>query len=190
MGQAQDAILDALAAEIAGRHEWDQRPEVYTLYYSGGGATLRRIPLPDWAWAGRPPVMVLASLADAGGACAGLLQQVTSGAPGLHGAAFFTEIWMAQAVAGTAAEQDLLARARAVGGRASKLAERVEARSIWAVDRAGTAFTAVQARGSDEVRRALVCPMAGRPTAGEVPAALDRLVTALLGVTMPDRTRA
>jgi hypothetical protein len=189
MGQAQDAILDALAAEIAGRHEWDQRPELFTLYYGGGRCDLRPVPLPDWAWAGRPPVMVLASLADVGGACAGLLQQVASGAPGLHGAAFFTEIWMAEA-AGTAEVEDLLARARAVGGRASKLADRVEARSIWAVDRAGTAFTAVQARGSDEVRRALVYPMAGRPAAGEVPAALDRLVTALLGVTMPDRTRA
>lgn len=189
MGQVQDAICDALAAEITRRQEWDERPELFTLYYSGGGCELRRVPLPDWVWNSGPPEQILASLADAGGACAGLLQEVTSAAAGLHGAVFFSEIWMASAPAGTAAAEDLERRAAAVGNRASKLPDRVEARSVWAVDRAGTAYTAVQARGSAEVRRGLIYTKPGRPSAGAVPAALNRLVTALLGVTMPDRAR-
>jgi hypothetical protein len=188
MGQVQEAIGDALAAEITGRKRWDERPELFTLYYSGGRCHLRRVPLPDWVWFSGPPAQVLASLADAGGAGADLLQQATSAMAGLHGAAFSAEMWMASAPEGTAAAEDLERRARAAGG-ASKLPERVEARSIWAVDRAGTAYTAVQARGSAEVRRGLIYPMAGRPSAGAIPDALDRLVTAFLGVTMPDRTR-
>jgi hypothetical protein len=185
MGRVQDAVGDALVAEITGRQQWDERPEVFTVYYRGGRGHLGRLPVPDWTWSSGPPAQVLASLADAGGECADVLRRVAPAE--LFGVALFTEIWMASA-AGTEAVEDLERRTRAVGGRVSKLPDRVEARSIWAVDRAGTTYTAHQARGSAEVVRAVSYPKPGQPSwTGEVPAALDRLVTALLGVTMPER---
>jgi hypothetical protein len=185
MGRVQDAVGDALAAEITGRQEWDERPELFALYYRGGKGHLGLLALPDSIWSTAPPAQVLAALADAGDACADLVRKVAPAE--LFGVAFFTEVWMASA-AGTAAVEDLERRTRAVGGRVSELPDRVEARSMWAVDRAGTTYTAYQARGSDEVVRAVSYPKPGQPSwTGAVPAALDRLVTALLGVMMPDR---
>jgi hypothetical protein len=187
MGRVQDAICDALVAEIKSRQEWDQPPEVLTVYYRGGEGHLGRLPLPAAIWSSGPPAQILASLADAGGDCAGLLQRLVP--PEFYGMAFFSEIWMVSAPEGTAEADDLLRRAEAAGGRVSQMPERVEARSMWAVDRAGTTYSAVRARGSDEVKRGLIYTKPGRSSAGTIPAALDRMVTAFLGVSMPDRTR-
>jgi hypothetical protein len=189
MSRVQDAIGDALVAELASRTAWDERPEVLTVYYSGGRCRLGRLTVPDEIWHAAPPAEVLAGLAAASESpAADLLREVVP--EGLHGMAFFTEIWMASAPTGTAAAEDLVKRARAAGGRVSTMPERVEARSIWAVDRAGISYTAFQVRGSDEVKRSVSCPKAGQPFTGAVPRALDRLVTAFLGVTLPDRGRA
>lgn len=69
--------------------------------------------------------------------------------------------------------------------------DRVEVRSIWAVDRAGISYDATVERGAGEVRRTARWPKPGSlAVTGAVPDALDRLVTTLLGVQMPARSRA
>lgn len=186
MGDVQDAIGDALAAEITRRKRWDELPAVFTVYYKGGRGHLRRVPLPGMIWATGPTSRVLERIADAT-ETGGMDALRATAEAGLYGAAFFTEIWMASAPEGTAEEADLLARGRAAGGRVSKLADRVETRSIYAVDRAGITYTALQAWGSAEVQRDVSYPKAGQPAGGAVPAALDRLVKAFLGVSLPDR---
>jgi hypothetical protein len=76
--------------------------------------------------------------------------------------------------------------------RVSQLPDRVEARSIWCVDRAGITYTVFQRRALEaEITRSVSYPKAGdRGFTGAVPAALDRLVTAMLGVTLPTRGRS
>jgi hypothetical protein len=185
--------MDALAAEITRHTEWDERPELLTMYYQGGRGHLGQIPVPDYVWASGPPALVLESLAEASASRAELLQMAAPGE--LHGIGFFTEIWMATARAGSEADADLRRRVKAAGGRVSKLPEqeRVEARAIWAVDRAGITYSVMQVRGEDEVQRAVSYPKAGQPalekTSGTVPDALDKLVTAFLGVPLPARER-
>jgi len=187
MGKVQDAVSDALVAEVSGHREWDEPPAVHPLYVTGGACRLGRLQLPDAIWMTAPPAQVLAVLADCAGDYAGRLQAMAPGE--LHGVAFFTEIWMASARYGSAEAEDLAKLAEAAGGRVSTLPERVEARSIWAVDRAGITYTALQRRGEDEVIRDVWYPKAGQPFTGAVPRALGRMVTAFLGVTLPDRGR-
>lgn len=186
MGRVQDAVCDALAAEISNRTEWDEPPAVFAVYHRGGRCHLGRLAIPDAIWATGPPAGVLGALADAAYTEAFMLQLLAPGE--LHGAAFFTEIWMASA-RGADEAAGLTERAKAAGG-VSKLPDRVEARSIWAVDRAGITYSAFQTRGSDEVQRSVWYPKAGQPFTGRVPDALDKLVTAFLGVTLPTRGRS
>jgi hypothetical protein len=187
MGRVQDAVTAAMAAEIRRRREWDERPGLYSVGYEGGKAFVREVPLPDSVWSSGPPAQVLAAIADGAGAWAGELRKAVP--PGLHGVAFFTEQWMATAPHGTAAGDDLLRRARAAGGRVSALADRVEARAMWAVDRAGITYSAHQVRGSGEVKTDVSYPVAGQGYTGAIPRALDRLVTAFLGVDLPERQK-
>lgn len=114
MGMVQDAVSDALAAEISSHREWDEPPAVHPLYVTGGACRLGRLPLPDAIWMTAPPAQVLAALADCAGDYAGRLQAMAPGE--LHGVAFFTEIWMASARYGSAEAEDLAKRAEAAGG--------------------------------------------------------------------------
>ena len=59
---------------------------------------------------------------------------------------------------------------------------------MYAVDRAGTTYSATLARGGDEVKRSVSYRKPGRADfGGIIPDALDRLVTAVLGVQFPAR---
>lgn len=65
----------------------------------------------------------------------------------------------------------------------------MESRCFYAVDRAGITYSAMQARGETEVKRSAHYPKPGRPgISGIIPDALDKLVTALLGVQIPVRS--
>jgi hypothetical protein len=187
MGRVQDAVTAALAAEISSRVEWDERPGLYSVGYEGGKAFMREVPLPDAVWSSGPPAAVLAAIADGAGAWAAELRKVVP--PGLHGVAFFTEQWMATAPHGTPEGDDLIRRARAARGRVSQLPDRVEARAMWAVDRAGITYEAFQVRGSAEVKTAVSYPQPGQGYTGTIPRALDKLVTAFLGVDLPERQK-
>lgn len=185
MGRVQDAVTAALAAEVSSRTEWDERPGLYSVGYEGGEGFVREVPLPDSVWASGPPVQVLTVIADGAGDWAAQLRKVVP--PGLYGVAFFSEVWMASARHGTPEGDDLLRRARAANGRVSTLDDRVEARTMWAVDRAGITYSAVQERGSGKVETGVAYPKPGQGFTGTIPRALDKLVSAFLGVDLPER---
>lgn len=192
MGRVQDAVAAALAAEIAGRTAWDERPGLYFIRYGGGECSLREFPVTDAIWMSGPPAQVLAGIADAVASPLATLMLGHATPPDLYGAAFYTEAWIATAVTGTPEGDDLVARAKAAGGRVSKLADRIEARTMCAVDRAGTGYQVLQPRGR-QAETAVWHPGSGDGReflAGAVPRALDRIVTALLGVDLPERPRA
>ena len=71
--------------------------------------------------------------------------------------------------------------------RIERRSDAKEIRSIYAVDRAGITYAAVQRRGEDDVRRSIAYPGAGSGFSGTIPRALDQIVTAVLGVAMPGR---
>ena len=60
---------------------------------------------------------------------------------------------------------------------------------MWAVDRAGITYEAFQVRGSAEVKTAVSYPQPGQGYTGTIPRALDKLVTAFLGVDLPERQK-
>jgi hypothetical protein len=185
MGRVADRVMAAVAAEVRGRTEWDEAPGLYFMYLSGGGCVLRPLPVPDGIWARDRPPRVLSAMASGLGDFSGLLQRVAP--EGLHGAAFRCEAWcVTGGKPGSARAAEVTAASRA---RLLHLhPDRVEARNMFAVDRAGITYSAMQARGDAEVRTQVHYPRPGGPAiTGTIPAALDRLVTALLGVSIPAR---
>lgn len=187
MGRVADRVLDALAAEVTARTEWDEAPALCFLYLHEGKCHVRPISIPDSLWASDAPPRILEGIADCLGEFSWLFQPAAPGE--LHGAAFRCEMWE---VRGDPADAAGFARAEA-DARARRLytrPDRVETRSIWAVDRAGITYDVTIERVTGEVRRQARWPKPGVPAiTGAVPDALDKLVTALLGVEMPARSR-
>ena len=187
MGRIAEKILDAMEAEVRSRAEWDEPPCLYFLRVDGGECEVRPLQVPEHYWAAAPPGHVLSALADGMGQFSGLLR---SAAPeGLYGAAFRCEMWEVRTgLPGT--EDHDRAEAMAHERRLYTHPDRVETRSIWAVDRGGASYDVTLERESGEVRRLVTYPKPGAPGfQGVVPDALDRLVTALLGVELAARPR-
>jgi hypothetical protein len=190
MSKVQDVISDALVAELTSHTEWDEPPALHTVYYGGGKAHIGTVSIPNEVWASGPPALVLESLAASPGSGPHTELLRVPVPANLHGVAFFCETWMVEAKPGTAEGADLRRRAAAVGHRVSQLPERVEARMIWCVDRAGINYSVMQQRGEEPgVMRDVTYPKPGNPAgaSGTVTDALDKLVTAFLGVTLPSR---
>jgi len=184
LGGIPRAIAGTLAAEIRKRREWDEAPALYALYVEGGRPRLSQIPVPDRMWAGQPAQILLA-MADGMAGFAPLLRSAAG--PGLFGVAFRCEAWGVQAPPGDreALRQMIVdANARRVHARP----DRVEVRQFWAVDRARVTYMASQERGSGEVVTDVRQPEPGMDHVGDIFSALDRLVSAMLGVTMPERS--
>jgi hypothetical protein len=131
------------------------------------------------------PPRVLARLADGAGELSGLLSPVAP--EGLHGAAFRCEAWaVTGGRPGSKREREVTAASKA--RRLHVHPDRVESRCMYAVDRAGNTYAAMQARGEAEVRQSVSYRKPGRPDFdGIIPDALDRLVMAVLGVDLPSR---
>ena len=183
MGRIPEAIADLLVAEIKSRTEWDEPPQLSTLYAGAGQPRLAKIPLPDEAWAAAGPAEVLTAVADAVTKGAPILQTVVPA--GLYGVAFRCEAWQLTGVPGTEHARQAMRDARA--HRLKTRPDRIEIRSIFAVDRAGVNYVAVQERGRDDVLRDIRYPKPGQEPSGAIPDALDRLVAAFLGVSLPGR---
>jgi hypothetical protein len=185
MGRVADLIMDTLVAEVKSRTEWDEPPALFFLYLEGGRCRASALPVPDEIWAMDAPPRVLAGLADGAGEFSGLLSAVAP--EGLHGAAFRCEAWaVTGGKPGSGSDRELRAASRA--RRLHVHPDRVESRCMYGVDRAGTTYSAMLARGEALVRRQVSYRKPGRPDfSGIIPNALDRLVMALLGVDLPVR---
>jgi len=187
VGLIHDMIADCLAAEIECRSKWDEAPGLYFLYLEAARPRLSQVPLPDGVWGPDRPPAVLASMADDLTVIGGLLREVAP--EGLHGTAFRCESWMVDGGRpGTERRSEVTAASMAK--RLHLHPDRVEIRNMYAVDRAGITYAAVQRRGSSDVERTVLYPGSGKGGfTGTIPSALDQLVTALLGVPLPARTR-
>jgi hypothetical protein len=187
MGKVQDAVSDALVAEISSREGWDEPPGLYFLYLEDGKCYARRQALPGAVWRSGPPAAVLSAMAGCLGEVSGTLHQIAPEA--LHGVAFYTEAWtVMQPEAGTAQRSEVMADAMA--HRVHTRPDRVEARTMWAVDRAGIVYGALQRRDVDKAPMVTVTyPKPGMPYAGDIPEALGRMVAAMIPETLPDRGR-
>ena len=183
MGRVQERIAAVLAAEVASRTEWDEPPGLWFLYLRGGEPVLSQVEIPDFIWATGPPPAVLAALAEGLGEFSGFLR--ASAPEGLHGAGFYCETWtVMQPPAGTAERSELMADAMA--RRVWTRADRVEARSMWAVDRAGAGYSVLMRRDLDAAPHTQVTAAGpGRRLADGVHLSLERMVTAMLAVTIP-----
>jgi hypothetical protein len=183
-----DLVMDSLAAEVKSRTEWDEPPALFFLYLEGGRCRARPLPVPDFMWEIDAPPRVLSRMADGLGEVGGLLASVAP--EGLHGAAFRCEAWAVDAgMPGTERRSEVSAASMA--RQLHVHPDRVESRCMYAVDRAGITYSAMRAKGSDEVKRSVSYPKPGKPGfSGIIPNALDRLVTALLGVELPARARS
>jgi hypothetical protein len=172
-------IAAALAAEVASRSEWDEPPGLHFLYVEQGKPRLKLQRLPLEFWSVAPPPHVLAMMARAWSFHAPLLSSVAP--EGLHGAAFYCESWtVVEPPPGTAEKSELMAdwHARRVYTRSDK----VQARSIWAVDRDGIAYSAIQRDRLDMAPVAGVHdPRAGESLSGTVIEALGSIVSTLIG---------
>lgn len=182
MGKVQKEIAASLAAELSTRTEWDEPPGLFWLALEGGTPLLVPAPVTPGTWSLGPPARVLSVLADACADYAGMLQRSAPG--GLHGAAFFTETWMVMRPPDAAAEIEQ-AKADARAHRIHQRPDRVEARMFWAADRAGNAYVAMLRRGIDDVPVTQVeYAGPGRTIRGDIPAALERIVSAVLAVSI------
>jgi hypothetical protein len=185
MGGIPNAVADALAAEVRKPREWDGPPGLYVMYVNGGRCRLEPVPLRDAIWARMPASEVPARLAAAGPARAGLLQRAAE--PGLYGAALLTEgYWVQAPMDDHAAVRTAIADGNAHQVKARP--DRVEIRQIWAVDRASITYWARLERPTGAVQSTIYPPQPGKEPVGAEVDGLDQLVSALLGVRMPDRS--
>jgi hypothetical protein len=166
MGRVQDAVLEALANEIGCRAEWDQPPGLHTIYYTADRkAHLGTLPVPLEIWAAMPPAEILSDIAGIYESNSAATRSVAPAE--LFAVAFFCEMWMASQPVDPGRDWDeqqreFVSKANAAGG-VSRLPDRVEARHIWAVDRAGTTYAAWQLRGEEEITTDVTYRRAGTP---------------------------
>jgi hypothetical protein len=181
-----DRIADLLAATLAERAEWDEPPDLYLMFIHDGMPVLRSFGIPGWVWDQARPPDVLARMARSWEADSRRIQRVM--VESIHGVAFRYEGWRVE-LPGQAARAEIEALERASGEhRLHEHPARIEERDIVAVDRAGTTFMVSWARGEAEPHREVVVRrLATEGMSGAVPDALDRMVTALLGVPLPVR---
>lgn len=130
MGKVQERIAAVVAAEVGSRVLWDEPPGLFWLALEGGEPRLVPAPAARGTWSLAPPAQVLSMLADGCAGNAGLLQDAAPG--GLHGAAFYSEVWTVlhhpDDAAGIARS-----KADARAGQIHARPDRVEARSMWDV---------------------------------------------------------
>jgi len=186
MGIVHERVLDVMCASLASRTRWDEPPEVYLFGLSMGRPHLHRMDVPDEVWGLTRPPLVLEQVAAEAEHRTGMLAAVAP--PDLHAAGFCCETWSMrdETVPGTPEHARLDAAARA--HRLHRHPDRIESRTMWVVDRAGITYMATWPRGESAPHRYTDFPGAGRDRArGAVPETLDRLVQALLGVSLPPR---
>lgn len=196
MSQLHQGVAAALAAELERRgSHWDEEPALYAVQLSADHEHLRigQFPFTPDLWAGASPVEVLQIIATA-------LLQLPPGArplpPGgeTYAVAFRVEAWgIPDSEPGTAqASEDAN---DALRHRLKNRPDRIELRSMSAVDISGASYQIEQARGEElAVCRIGYPPGEEQPDdpkhCGAVFEELDRILFALTGAQPPARPRA
>jgi hypothetical protein len=187
MGTLHDAILAACEAELRARDAWDEPPALYFLHLKRGEPVLHQLQaIPDYIWAWDRPAETLTRIADHAQHYARLL---TAAAPdNLHGVGFRSEAWQLTTERDASAAERRRNHEDSTEHRIHARPDRVEIRTMSAVDRAGITYMAAQRRDDGEVTSVVLPKRIGESRAqGSVPGALDKLVTAFLGVQLGRR---
>ncbi|MCL2582945.1 MAG: hypothetical protein FWE35_10855 [Streptosporangiales bacterium] len=178
--------MEQVAAEVRDRS--DEPPDLYLLYVSGDEVRLSPFNIPTSIWEAAPPPAVLGMLTERVEMFSELLP-LAAAKDDLYGYAFRSSGWALQdddADPGTVSRHAEAARER----RVSEQPDAVRVAVISAVDREGFTYTAMRWGDSGEVETNVEPPeqtAADDGTFGVVPEALDRLVSATLGVSIPSR---
>lgn len=183
MSRLHDTILAAAVAEVQSRTEWDEFPCLYFLRveHGGGLATLRPLAFPDGLWRLGSTADVLTRLANDAAALTSAFRSAIP--PDLYGAALRAEAWDVVTERGASEAEIRDVRRAAYAHRLSSQPGREEVRTVTVVDRAGITYTASQRRSDGQVEAHILY----RRMIGQVPDALDTMVTALLGVELAAR---
>lgn len=184
MSRLHDAILECAVAEVKSRTAWDEPPAVYFLRVAGGVPVLRFAPLPDVIWRMGEAVEVLDRLADDAAAVSAAFRSAVPA--DLYGVAFRVETWSVITERGASMAEIRQVRRDAHAHRLRTRPDREEGRTITVVDRAGITYTANLRRSDGEVDAHILYRTVGTMT-GAVVDALDRMITALLGVELGGR---
>lgn len=181
--QTEKAVLTALGDELRAR-PWDSDPALYLMYIRRGRCHLEQIRTLDGTW-GASPVETLLALAGSVGAWTAALHVTVK--PGLHGAAFGSEAFeFLHADEGSPRFAELAAAS--ADGSIEDRPDRIEIRSVVAVDRNIVTYNVKQARDGGAMRKATSRPGDGTEGhRGTVVNALDLMVRDLLGVPVPGR---
>lgn len=174
-----DGILDAMAAELERRQEWDEAPALYFLYDNPDGLHLSQLDIPADRWALDRPPEVLRWLAERLASSGGFLSALAP--QGLCAVAFRFEAWT---VAGPAADPLLRATAEldAHDHVLHLRPDRVEARMMMAAGQDGTIYQVVHCRDGQVVPRLSSGPLGegGSGTfGGSVPQSLSMIIAAI-----------
>ncbi len=172
-------VLRSLVAEARGRPRWDEPPALYFIYMSRGQARLEKAPVPDWAWVPEPAAGLFALASSAAERAAARPK------PGLHAVAFRGEAWLAEAELGTPQAGELARDATA--RRVRYRADRREVRQVTAVDRGGSTYEVTLYRDTGETLTHVRAQGQVQAATGAVPDALDLLIRAYLGISLPPR---
>lgn len=181
--QTSTAVLNALAAETRSRPRWDEPPHLYFAYVSHGQCRLESAGVPDTVW-GERPAHDLAALADA-------VSHAASAAPVRAKPGLYAVVWRAEAFEFDHADPGTERFAQLVrdsdAGVMATRPDRREIRGITAIDRAGLVYDVKLTRDTGVLRKEVFPPDPVNGHVGTIINALDALITALLGVAMPER---
>jgi hypothetical protein len=174
-------IISLITAALRRRTAWGEDPALCHVHFSrdedGGRGTLVRLPVPDAAWAEYLPEEVLSGIAGGFEAAHALTR--CEPVPTMIAAAFRSKAWLLKhGLPGTAERSEAAA---ALSRQVYRHSDRVEARLMYAVDRAGTLYIATKRRGHDQVTVEIAYPGSPVPGGDGVPAALRRLAASVFG---------
>jgi hypothetical protein len=199
-GRVHYAVSRKLAAEVEGRREWDEHPQLYRLHVKTGQPNLVPVTVPGFMWnAARPPdVLELVAELMEGRRFSPVPLGAEAELGDLYGMAFRCEAWYVE----TPADKSPEARSVQVMAGDHRLHQhpaRVEIRMIYGVDINRVTYANTVYRGEPQAERLIAYPdgrgegfgrrveqqMGGdgevQPT-GAVIEALDRMVYHLTGV--------
>lgn len=187
MGRLQEDILAVLTAELEARTAWDEPPGLYLLYVESGKPRLSQLALPDEIWSLDRPPAVLDSLSRQAIPVWKAIMPIVPAS--LFGAAWRYEGWEIQTPEDATAMQWRRDEQDARRHRISQRGDRVEIRSLEAVDRGGVQYTASVSRDGRPCHPdSVMFPRPGGAVhTGTMSEALDRIVRGLLGVGIPER---
>ncbi|MEN4464372.1 hypothetical protein VXE65_20370 [Mycolicibacterium conceptionense] len=181
MTQLANSITDVLADNLAARRNWDEPPQLYWLMLANGNVSLELFPIPQDIFNLGHPVEILGEFAQAVEDNAAEFRRIIP--PSFIGVAFFCEAWTINYKDHDEARQ--AARQRDTQPPPSAHPQRIEQRTLIALERSGLRFYLGQPRGGDIETEIEHARTDDPKHAGRIPAVLAQLLNAILGTDTP-----